>query len=262
MRLRLTRFGALGVGVGAGVAATLVLVDRLLRLDSGALATGVTLAATIVTTAATAALGWFGWVQIEDARRRQRGVAAGLLHQVRAIRDELGPRPTPGEMQGNALVGDAQVPAIHEWFLPVIPQIAESDASIIGLFLVLDRGLYNLRKAVKSLREAREELTAKREALEGYQRTYAHEAAEMDDVTAWGEARQALNVATQNAERAARFATTVYTSCHKTLDELEAALSAVMGTGYKESSAPGAPAQTIAPQDAAARARGDLHRGG
>ncbi len=122
-------------------------------------------------------------------------------------------------------------PEIHPWFRPVIPQIGESDPSIIGLFLTLDGQLHDYRAAVIKLRQARENRLVKQEALEVYQRTYAGQAAKMDDVTPWGEASQALRVATRNVERAALLATIDFASCHKTLDELEAALSAVIRAG-------------------------------
>ncbi len=48
-----------------------MLVDRVLRFDSEAVGTGVTLFATIATTGATMALAWFGWVQMQGERRKR-----------------------------------------------------------------------------------------------------------------------------------------------------------------------------------------------
>jgi hypothetical protein len=62
---------AVGVAFLTGAMLTLVLVDRVLRFDPQAVATGVTIAATIVTTVATVALAWFGGVQISEARRQR-----------------------------------------------------------------------------------------------------------------------------------------------------------------------------------------------
>jgi len=107
-----------------------------------------------------------------------------------------------GRCKKTPLVGDAEVPEIHPWFHRVIPQIAESDLSIIGLFLTLDRQLHNYRAAAE----------------------------ETGEITAWEDASQAARVATQNAERAANFATIIYSGCHKTLDALEQALRPVLGS--------------------------------
>jgi len=68
-----------------GAVLTLVLVDRLLRFDSEAVATGVTLAATIATTAATVALAWFGWVQILVDRHKRERVERTATLRARAI---------------------------------------------------------------------------------------------------------------------------------------------------------------------------------
>lgn len=76
-----------------GGVVTLVLVDRILRFDSQAVATGVTLAATIVATAATVALAWFGWAQVSAERQRresdQRTAAARLSANAFELRQEL-----------------------------------------------------------------------------------------------------------------------------------------------------------------------------
>jgi hypothetical protein len=107
---------ALVVGLFAGAALTVVLVDRLLRFDSQAVATWATVAATLATAVATVALAWYGSLQIAAARRQQRGVAASLRELVRGIRSEL--ELAPGKKD---LVGQAGVPEIHPWFHRVIP---------------------------------------------------------------------------------------------------------------------------------------------
>jgi len=196
-------------GVLVGAALTVVLVDRLLRFDSEAVATGVTLAATIATALATVALAWYGRVQIAAARRQQRGIAASLLEVVRGIRVELGPRAAPGEMQGKALVGKAEVPQIHPWFHRVIPQIAESDPLIIGLFLTLDRQLHDYRAAAQKLHQARVAPIA----------------------ASFGASPEQTRVATERADGAANAAKIAYSECHKTLDDLEKALGAVLSGG-------------------------------
>ncbi len=39
----------------------------------------------------------------------------------------------------NALAKGALVPTVHSWMTQIIPQIGEADATIVGLFLELDR---------------------------------------------------------------------------------------------------------------------------
>ena len=76
---------ALIVGLGAGGVLTFVLVAQVLRFDSQAVETGVTLAATIVTALATGALAWFGWVQfVVDRHTRERTDRTATL-RARAI---------------------------------------------------------------------------------------------------------------------------------------------------------------------------------
>ena len=71
---------ALLVGTLVGGVLTVVLVDRLLRFESQAVETGVTLAATIASATATVALAWFGAVQlVVDRRKREREESAATL---------------------------------------------------------------------------------------------------------------------------------------------------------------------------------------
>jgi len=194
---------ALVVGLFAGAALALVL-DRLLRFDSQGVASWATVAATIATAGATAALAVYGRVQIAAARRQQRGVATSLRELVRGIRRELELGLTPGEKKMGDLVGQAGVPEIHPWFLPVIPQIAESDPLIIGLFLTLDRGLHNYRASLNRL------YGAKGVPIGGD----------------FGEKQKQVRM--EGAKTATNDATSLYNECHKTLNDLENALGAVL----------------------------------
>jgi len=91
---------------------------------------------------------------LEAARSNRRSVAAALLEEVRRIRSELGPRPDEDDIV--AAVGGSVPPSVHPRFHTVIPQVAESDAGIVGLFLVLDRDLHNYRVELDALGAARQ----------------------------------------------------------------------------------------------------------
>ena len=77
------------------------------------------------------------------ARQNQIKVARVLLEEVQRIRDELGPMP---DAQAVAPIGHV-IPTVHPWAHPVIPEIAATDATIVGAFLALDRELDNYRGA-------------------------------------------------------------------------------------------------------------------
>ncbi|HXI64839.1 MAG TPA: hypothetical protein VNH14_10055 [Gemmatimonadales bacterium] len=214
----------------AGALGTLVIVDRLLRFDSQAVATAVTLAATIATTAATVALAWYGWVQMSEPRRQQRGIAAMLLVEVRRIRSELG-QPLKGGLTlksaANVIVVNALPPEIHPWFPPVIPQIAEASADIVRLFLELDRDLHNYRVDMPRLDKAERQVNEEEETLAKWTRSNAG-AVPMNGVMQRKEIEARIKDAQQNMVLTAQGATASYKGCHETLDALEKALKAVL----------------------------------
>lgn len=177
---------------------------------------------------------------VAAGRSRQRAVAAALLKEVDRIRAELGPRPKDGELPLVVASGtggvppdravirtDAVAPQVHEWFRPVIPQSAESDPAIVGLFLELDRDLHNYGGYLQLLRSAQADQTEKEATLKTYERTYEETGTAMSEVMEWREAAVAVPVAKANLEGATHLAVVTHKGCHSTLDALERALMAV-----------------------------------
>ncbi len=175
---------------------------------------------------------------IEAGRRNQHGVAASLREEARRIRSELGPRP---ENDLAVAIGGVIPPQVHPWFRPIVPQIAQTDAAIVGLFLQLDRDLHNYRVSARRLSKARRELDEKRVAREGLKDF--GESAEGKDVTAWGNAEQDVRVAEMNVETALGQAAVTYRGASTTLDQLETALDKVVaGLGPADTTPAGHPA--------------------
>jgi len=223
----------------AGATLTL-LVEPLLHLDSPAVTNSVTLAGTIATAVATVALAWFAAVQVWEARRQQRGVAAALLEEVNRIRGELGARPREGQNPAiidshtagadpdqPSIVTDAMTPEIHEWFHSVIPQIAESDPAILGSFLTLDRHLFNYRDRVRILVLSQEAVRESRETL-GRWISANPNAVAMDAVMVRQKAEYDVRLTEANLDAAKAMAITLYRACHATLDSLTRQLRSVL----------------------------------
>ncbi len=223
--------------VGAGLA--IVLLDRLLRLSLTP--EWVEASASVLSFLAAAVLAGFAGVQIWDARRHPRTVAGALLQEVLRIRGELGARGKDNEVP-LVLTGitggvppdrsvvrlDAVPPKIHSWIEPVIPQIAEADAAIVGLFLKLDLALDNWSARVQMVRDAKRVDDDARATLDNLMSQTGAEGTNY--VVAQDRARANVDEARIRLEAAKTVAGTMLRECHGTLDDLHRGLTKVTGS--------------------------------
>ncbi len=225
-----------------GAALMLVLVDRLLEWSlAPEWVQAVAATLSFLTTIALAYLTW-SYVQVPRkiatatrqqvegvlaaSRSRARIVAATLLEDVHRIRGELGPRAVEGGVP--ELHTDAIVPRVHRWLEPLIPQIAEADPTVVGLFLRLDRDLHNYGAGCTLVKQVQKELTTTQETLGTFTNMYKSAAATMDEVTPWAEADRDVHRAEDRVQKALDATTIAFHRCHDTLDEIRQALQATL----------------------------------
>jgi hypothetical protein len=215
--------------VGAGVA--VVLVDWLLRFSitpEWVVAVG--------GLGAFGATAWLAWLTLRSVLATERMAAAGrenqvaiaraLLEDVRRIRGELGPRP---DGQNVPPLQEMIVPRVHPWLHPIIPQIALSDAAVVGAFMALERGLDNFDSALAgfhSTRVKQDETLRQRDDLFGLYQTAG---TKPETVTAYLELSHAADIGEQNLRTALRLAETTYRMCHSELDKIEGLLKPIAG---------------------------------
>src|SRR5204863_9449441 len=123
----------------------------------------------------------------------------------------------------SAIVTDAMTPKVDEWAYRVYPQIAESDATIVGHFLKLGRDLQNFGDAVQRLIDGRQR---SEEDNQTYQRWLGSNPGpwDMTKVIEKQGVEANLKMAQANLEAATTTAVVRYRTCHVTLDALDRAL--------------------------------------
>lgn len=158
--------------------------------------------------------------------RHAHAVAATLLIEARRIRQELGEPLQPHEVLAsvaNAVRGNALIPEVHSWVRPVIPEVAEADPTIVGLFLDLERDLHNYRGGLKELRDAQTVHQEQCDSLARWHRSHPGTVGMGLVVERQGVENQ-IELAKLKLEGATQFATNIYKACHEDLDRLEPAL--------------------------------------
>jgi hypothetical protein len=179
---------------------------------------------------------WLAWITLRYVRAAEKAAAAGresqvaiartLLEDVKRIRGELGPRP---EGETVPPLADIVVPRVHSWLHPVIPQIALSNAAVVGAFMALERCLENFDVALEaftSARNKRDEVMSVRDSLYHMYDVEAKKpgASKPEEVGTYLEASHDAEVAEQNVRTAMNLAAIRYRTCHAQLDNLEGLL--------------------------------------
>ncbi len=223
------RFGPgwLVVAFVAGALVAVVLLALWLRLD---LATSL-LPAGAITTVLGTILGYYaGYLKdAQERRQRLRAVAQTLREDVHRVRAELG--APLGASDALASVAhavattEAKPPQIHRWFPPIIPQIAGADAAIVGKLLALDHDLHNYKAFVRQLREAQDRFGKAQQTMVDLHVQYPTPGAVPILEQKVGDE---IMAARTNLEKVTERVTATYKECHKTLDDLERALGAVI----------------------------------
>ncbi len=160
------------------------------------------------------------------ARRDQVAVARTLMEEVKRIRRGLGPHPNGGV---TPLPNADAVPLVHHWVHPVIPQIAQTDAKIVGEFMTLDLQLYNCKVACEELQKARAKKDDVLERRDGLGEVYKNTTVKPDkEITEYMQLSQGAIVAEQNVSTALGLADIAYRTCHGTLDRLAKLLTPLL----------------------------------
>lgn len=174
-----------------------------------------------------------GATAADAASENQAAVARTLLEEVKRIRLELGPRPQ-GELV--PLLEEGQViPRLTTWLQPIIPQIAPSNAAIVGAFMTLERSLETFDDAQANFHTARHKRDKAMAARDGLYELYAAEAkkpgaSKPEEVGTYMEASRAAQQAEQSVSQTLQLAEMRYRTCHSDLDALEELLKPVAAT--------------------------------
>jgi hypothetical protein len=164
------------------------------------------------------------------SRQHQVGVARTLLEDTKRIRLQLGP---PAAAEGvPALPSPGGVPRVHTWVHDIIPDIAVSDAAVVGRFMALDEWLEELKRWVGSLESIRAQRDKAIDARDGLWEIYNREAqtrgaSKPEDVGVYMEQSDRVELLEQQVRSALAFADAAHRECHNQLDEIARLLAPI-----------------------------------
>lgn len=96
---------------------------------------------------------------------RQRELTGALLGECERLRKELG-NAADYSLEFKLQIGEYELPSIHAWIVPLIPQAAVIDPAVVHLFIKLQEQLKNLRRMSDEYTKFSEALKARRSSNE------------------------------------------------------------------------------------------------